>query len=329
MSAPTAWRQALPSLLPRRFDSWVAARRHAAFRLGWRPDLSRDGMLLIGLVIGVGHAVGALFTPVDAVIYWNAGTTTDLYPEAWSEPGALVYPPPLAQLSAVLQPIGWPVFVVSLMVATFGAFWYCARRWSLPLVALGIPYFVGIPGPLAEIGATFLGYALLGNLQWILAALTIMAFRHPALYSVLLMTKLTVAVGWWWHVFREEWRPAAIGAGATLAVLLVSVIAGFELWVGFVGFVVRNLSLADPPLPLFAIPLWLRLPTAIALVTWGARTNRPWTVPVAAGWALPALYGFGLGFLPFWVAAWQLRRVNLAIIGGERVALTTRSRNVW
>ena len=25
-------------------------------------------------------------------------------------------------------------------------------------------------------------------------------------------------MGWWWHVFREEWRPAAIGAGATLAV---------------------------------------------------------------------------------------------------------------
>jgi len=34
--------------------------------------------------------------------------------------------------------------------------------------------------------------------------------------------------------------------------------------------------------PNLAIPLLLRLPVAVVLVVWGARTNRRWTVPAAA-----------------------------------------------
>lgn len=257
-------------------------------------------MLLLGLVVGIGHALGVLFTPVDAVIYWDAGTAVDLYPESWSEPGALVYPPPLAQLSAVLQPVGWPAFIVILMVATFASFWYCAREWSLPLVALGIPYFL-FPNPITEVGGMFLSYAFLGNIQWILAALVLLALTCPGLYAVIVVTKPTVAVTWWWHVLRGEWRLAAVGAAVTVAVVAVSVLAGPHLWVEFVGFLGRNASMSESPVPQFPVPLWVRLPMAAALIVWGARTDRQWTVPVAAGWALPALYG--LSFLPFWVAA--------------------------
>ena len=45
------------------------------------------------------------------------------------------------------------------------------------------------------------------------------------------------------------------------------------------------------------MPLWLRLPSAVALVTWGARTDRRWTVPVAAMLALPALWFGGASML--------------------------------
>ena len=45
------------------------------------------------------------------------------------------------------------------------------------------------------------------------------------------------------------------------------------------------------------IPLWIRLPAAIALVVWGARTNRRWTVPVASMLALPAVWYGGLSML--------------------------------
>jgi hypothetical protein len=41
------------------------------------------------------------------------------------------------------------------------------------------------------------------------------------------------------------------------------------------------------------VPLWIRLPVAAALVVWGARTDRRWTVVVAATLALPVLWVSG------------------------------------
>jgi hypothetical protein len=45
------------------------------------------------------------------------------------------------------------------------------------------------------------------------------------------------------------------------------------------------------------IPFLVRLPFAVALVVWGARTDRRWTVPVAGMLALPALWYGGLAML--------------------------------
>ena len=41
----------------------------------------------------------------------------------------------------------------------------------------------------------------------------------------------------------------------------------------------------------------VRLPIAVAVVVWGARTDRRWTVPVACMLALPALWYGGLTML--------------------------------
>ena len=272
----------------------------------WAPDLNRDVMLLLGVLCGLGQAAGILPSPVDASAYWLAGTSTNLYPTAWAEvaPGYLFYPPPVAQISTLLQPIGWGAFISILTTAIFASIWYCAGRWSLPLLAIGLPYLVWGVGPTEA--RTFIGYALLGNLQWILAALAVVAIRHPALWAIQLVTKVTTAVGWWWHVFRGEWRAAAIGAAASVGVVAVSVVLAPQMWFDFMAFALRNGSMADPPIAMFPVPLGVRLATAVPLLAWGARTNRAWTVPVAVGWSLPALYG--LGFLPFWVAGWRVRR---------------------
>ena len=281
----------------------LGVRRLATLRLVWEPDISRDAMFLLGILVGLSQAGGWFASPVDAVAYWQAGTSGDLYPSAWSEVanGYLFYPPPVAQLSALLQPIGWPAFILLLTTATFAAFWYCARQWSLPLIVIGIPYFVGI-GP--ELPAVLLGYALIGNLQWILAALTVMALRRPGLWSIALLSKVTIAVGWWWHVLRGEWRAAAIGAAVTVAVVAVSFAFAPTLWLDFASFAVRNGTMSAPPIPQFPVPLGIRLATGFAFLVWGARTNRPWTVPLVVGWSLPAVHS--AGFLPFWVAAWHL-----------------------
>jgi hypothetical protein len=53
-------------------------------------------------------------------------------------------------------------------------------------------------------------------------------------------------------------------------------------------------------------PLYVRLPIAAALVAWGARTDRAWTVGIAAMLSLPLLWphglAVGLAALPFLVA---------------------------
>ena len=38
------------------------------------------------------------------------------------------------------------------------------------------------------------------------------------------------------------------------------------------------------------IPVWLRLPFAVGIIFWGARTDRHWTVPIGVLLAMPILW---------------------------------------
>jgi hypothetical protein len=305
------------------FGAWLGTTtRVAAIHLRWQPNLSRDSMLLLGILVGIAQGMGLFAAPVDALAYWEAGTSSSLYPEYWSEfrTGYLFYPPPVAQVSTLLQPLGWPAFILCLTALTFVAFWYCAGRWSLPLLVIGIPWCLGV-GP--EEPGKFLAYALIGNLQWILAAMTVLALRHPSLWAVELVTKVTTGIGWWWHVIRGEWRAAATGAVATVIIVGISVALSPTSWIGYLGFAMRNYSAPDPPLVMFPIPLGIRLVSAATLLIWGARTNRAWTVPVACGWSLVGMWGFA--FLPFFVAAWRVREDAAVERPATQLSLTTQA----
>ena len=95
-------------------------------------------------------------------------------------------------------------------------------------------------GALPSWGAVFLAYALLGNVQWILAALTIAALKRPWLWSLQVVSKMTSAIGWWWHPLRGEWRAALEGAAVTVAIVGLSIVISPELWVQYAGFVGSN-----------------------------------------------------------------------------------------
>jgi hypothetical protein len=274
-----------------------------SFARSHKRDISRDATILIGVAAGVAQARGYVATPIDAVNYWAAGTSAELYPDQWGHWWGgqyLYYPPPTSQLSGLLQPLGWQLFIVAWTTLIFMSMWYCARDWSVPLLVLGLP---AILWDVPYVG-TFASYALNGNMQWILAASVLVALRHPAAWAVTAVTKVTPAVGILWHIVRREWRSTSQAIGATAIVLLVSLAVSPHVWIDWAGFTIRNYTLENAPIPLFPVPFGIRLGTAAVLVVWGARTDRRWTVPVAAGWALPALYG--LGFLPFWIVALQL-----------------------
>ena len=77
-----------------------------------------------------------------------------------------------------------------------------------------------------------------------------------------------------------------------------------------------------------SLPIWIRMPAAIGLLFWGARSDRYWTVPVAAFLAMPILwvnvFTILLGAIPLLPSAgrtpardWLLRSGNGA---GSRVA---------
>jgi hypothetical protein len=135
-----------------------------------------------------------------------------------------------------------------------------------------------------------------GNVSLILAVAIAVGFRWPAAWAIVLLTKITPGIGLVWFVVRREWRSLAIALGATAGVAAVSFLVVPDEWRTWIDVVIRNAgkggTWASVP-----VPLWIRLPIAAAIVIWGARTDRRWTVPVASMLALPALWYGGISML--------------------------------
>ena len=79
--------------------------------------------------------------------------------------------------------------------------------------------------------------------------------------------------------------------------MAVSLVISPRSWLEWFGVVDSSVGKTSGTWAALPVPLWFRLPIAVAVVTWGARTNRRWAVPVAAMLALPALWYGGLTIL--------------------------------
>lgn len=129
----------------------------------------------------------------------------------------------------------------------------------------------------------------LGNIHLLLAAAIVAGFRFPALWSFVLLTKVTPGVGLLWFAVRREWRSLGIALGATAAIAALSFIIDPQAWLGWAG-VLAHPGEADGQYLLISAPLEWRLAAAALIVAWGARTDRRWTVLVGAFIALPAVW---------------------------------------
>ena len=137
-----------------------------------------------------------------------------------------------------------------------------------------------------------------GNVSLLLAAAIVLGFRWPWTWSLVLLTKITPGIGLLWFAVRREWRSLGIALGVTAAIVAVSFVTLPDQWREWVDVVQRNVAAGKSgtwaSLP---VPLLVRLPIAVVLVVWGARTDRAWTVPVASMLALPAVWYGGLSML--------------------------------
>jgi hypothetical protein len=96
-----------------------------------------------------------------------------------------------------------------------------------------------------------------------------------------------------------------------------------QAWVDWLNLLV-GLAGRDGTWAAVPIPLVVRLPVAVAVVVWGARTNRRWTVPVAGMLALPALWYGGLTMLLAVIALRDPER-NLGTIPASNQATVQRA----
>lgn len=223
-------------------------------------------------------------TGQDARCYWQASRLADPYQFSdWNDPIAYVYSPAFLQLVSPLAALPWQAFV-----AVWTALLVAATRYLTGprLLAVGLLF----PFTAMEIAG--------GNISLLLAVAIVLGFRWPWTWSLVLLTKITPGVGLLWFAVRREWRALAIAIAATAIVAVLSFLVAPDDWRRWLDVVIRNVSAgksgtwASVP-----VPLLIRLPVAVTIVIWGARTDRVWTVPVASMLALPALWYGGLSML--------------------------------
>jgi hypothetical protein len=101
-----------------------------------------------------------------------------------------------------------------------------------------------------------------------------------------------------------------------LVVAASVVLGGFQLWLDWIRLLATS---AESPrvytyLGFAPPPLVIRMPVAVAVVAWGAWTNRRWTVPISALLALPVIWPSGFALLaavpPLWLADRRVARPN-------------------
>ena len=228
--------------------------------------------------IFVGIRVAGIYPWVDSTFdmwaYWSTRTGLDYTTAVPGATGHYIYSPAFAHLLAPLVTLPWPVFAGLWTVVLVVALWWISGRWAL--VAAAVP-------PVA------LSVAI-GQVDVLMAAAVILGFRWPAAWALPILTKVTPGIGLLWFAARREWRSLGIALAATAGIVGLSAIVDPAAWRGWLAMLLRLHFPNSEVLTYLPIPLWVRLPIVAALVVWGARTNRRWTLPIGVMLALPTVW---------------------------------------
>lgn len=233
----------------------------------------------------------------DSFGFWRAWEG-GLYDVPWLDHGAYVYSPAFAHAISPLTALPWEAFWLSwLGIQLVALLLIAGPAWAGLILLLPWPSIDGYPNAVV---ATIYN----GNPQLLLALGIVAGLRWPGAWAVPILTKVSPGIGLAWFAGRAEWRRLAIALGWTVAIVAGSALVAPGLWVEWIGLLAdsagANTLVKEPILPL---PLLVRLPIALALIVWGARTDRYWTVPIGAMLALPAIqlggFAIAVAALPF------------------------------
>ena len=245
-----------------------------------RQRLPHDLAWLVGLAVTyfsvkmcVDFRVG-----VDAHAYW-AASRGELYRSAPTTVDAFLYSPAFMHLITPVVWLPWPLFAAVVLGAAGLTFAYLLAplgwRWGVPL------------------WLCCTGEILTGNIFWVLALVALFGRRVPSLWVVPLLTKITPGVGLLWFLVRRQWAALAVAAATLVVVVGLSYAVAPGLWQAWVDFLLHNAGSSTHSVGSRIVPPpVVRFPLAIVLVAWGARKERPWTLPVGMLLATPVI---GLG----------------------------------
>ncbi len=265
-------------------DRPAATERPPLAERAWRNRYEIVGLALVAAIwlaiVVFSEPFGRLWgTGQDAYCYWFPSLDDPYARSDWTDPIAYVYSPAFLQLLQPIRVLPWQVYMaIWTGILLAAVFVLTGRKW----------FTVGVVLSLMELAG--------GNIHLLLAAAMVLGFRWPATWALVLLTKITPGIGLLWFVVRGEWRQLFIALGATALIVAVSFVTLPDAWFQW-GEVLSRIAGRDGTWAAVPIPFLVRLPFAVALVVWGARTNRRWTVPVAGMLALPALWYGGLAML--------------------------------
>ena len=217
---------------------------------------------------------------MDARCYWVPDLANPYLHSTWTDQIAYPYSPVFLQILQPIRLLPWQAFMAIWAAILMAAMVYLTGP---RLILLGLAFF-----GLMEIWG--------GNIEMLVAVAVVLGFRWPATWSFVLLTKVTPGVGLLWFAVRREWRSLAIALAATVVVVIVSAAIQPDAWRRWLDVLTENAG-KNGTWAAVPIPLAVRLPAAVLLLIWGARTNRRWVVPVGVMLALPALWYGGLSIM--------------------------------
>ncbi len=267
-------------------------------------NLARAAALVVFVIFDVWllTIIGAWRPGTDALASWAVDLKDPWQGAATSMLGAGVYrySPVMAQLTSLFGWLPWLAYQYAFLAIQLAAIvWMGGRRW--PWIVLCPPVFWNL---------------YFGNVDLLMGAAIVAGFRWPGSWAFLFVTKVTPFLGVGWFAFRGEWRRFATAIGVTAAICLGSFVLAPQLWSMWID-ALRSMS--ELPQSVFYPPLIVRLPIAVVVTWFAARTDRRWLLPVACLIAVPNPWFVTFAILGASIALWP-RDASVSSVPAARPA---------